>query len=173
MFGQLGSEFERAHLLTQDYQLVMSEAHPPRKDCIDIADLADLDFLMIGDYPDIDNLMAAHGLLGRIRQRIGHYLAAPALLREGSLVAWRPRSLVEPLRVYGDYRAVSLANIKQVFSLSAIRSQRGQRDPGVNWLWHTVSDAVRWRRRAPVARRFRDPCRCARRGPSAARPDRL
>lgn len=143
MFGQLSSEFERAHLLTQDYQLVMSESHPLRKDSIDIADLAELDFLMIGDYHDIENLMAEHGLLGRIRQRIGHYLAAPVLLREGSLVAWLPRSLVDPLRVYGDYRAVSLANIKQVFSLSAIRSQRGQRDPGVNWLWHTVIDLIR------------------------------
>jgi len=138
VFPALGPAYERAHLLTQDHQLVMGAHHPASGRDIGLADLKDLDFLMIGEFADVERLMAEHGLTGRIAQRVGHYLSAPLLLDDGHLVAWLPRSLVIPLQVYGRYRAVSIPEMQQVFSISLIRSRRGRHDPGLQWIWETA-----------------------------------
>ena len=138
VFAPLSAEFERAHVLTQNHQLVMGRSHAWSQRQISAADLPELDFLMIGHFPDVENMMGELGLTGRIRQRIGHYLAAPLLLADGSLVAWLPRSLVKPLALFGDYLAFDLPQAQQVFSVSAVRLRRSERDPGLKWFWQTV-----------------------------------
>lgn len=45
---------------------------------------------------------------------------------------------MQPLSLFGDYRAFSLPQAQQVFSVHAIRLRRSERDPGLNWLWQTV-----------------------------------
>lgn len=143
VFPQLGSEYQRAHLLTQDHLLVMGCSHPFSNREVTLADLPELDFLMVGDFSDVETLMAELGLTGRIRQRVGHYLAVPMLLSGGTLAAWLPRSLVQPLSLFGDYRAFSLPQAQQVFSVHAIRLRRSERDPGLNWLWDTLVTTIR------------------------------
>jgi DNA-binding transcriptional LysR family regulator len=135
---QIGSEFERVPLVTQHYQLAMGISHPYSARPIDVADLQDLDFLMIGNFPDVETMMAEQGLTGRIRHRIGHYLAAPLLLGEGRLVAWLPEAIIKPFSVFGAYHAVSLPELQRSFSVSLIRTRRSERDPGIQWLWDTI-----------------------------------
>jgi len=137
-FPQVGSEFERVPLVTQHHQLAMGVAHPSSGKRIEVADLQNLDFLMIGEFADVETMMAEQGLTGRIRHRIGHYLSAPLILTEGRLVAWLPEALIKPFSVFGAFHAVSLPELQRSFSVSLIRARRSERDPGVKWLWDTI-----------------------------------
>lgn len=143
VFPQLGSEYQRAHLVTQDHLLVMGRAHPLSGRDLSMTDLPELDFLMVGEFTDVEILMAELGLTGRVRQRVGHYLAVPMLLASATLVAWLPRSLVKPLSLFGEYQAFSIPQAQQVFSVHAIRLRRSERDQGLNWLWETIVAVVR------------------------------
>lgn len=143
VFPQLGSEYQRAHLVTQDHLLVMGRAHPFSGRDVSVIDLPDLDFLMVGEFADVETMMAELGLSGRVRQRVGHYLAVPMLLASATLVTWLPRSLVKPLSLFGEYQAFSIPKAQQVFSVHAIRLSRSERDPGLNWFWETVVRVTR------------------------------
>lgn len=143
--GQLpdmGVEFERAHLFDQDYVLVMGEHHPLAGHAVTRELLAQFQFVLVGRFPDVEQMIAEQGLAGQVRLRVAHYLAVPMILSTSNLAVWLPRSLIAPLALLGRYRASSVATLERTFSLSAVRHRRSARDPGVQWFWEQVTRLI-------------------------------
>lgn len=143
--GQLpdmGVEFERAHLFDEDYVLVMAAHHPLAGHAVTRELLAQFEFLLVGRFPGVEQLIAEQGLSSQVRLRVAHYLAVPMILSTSNLAVWLPRSLIGPLGLLGSYRATSVASLERHFSLSAVRHRRSTRDPGVQWLWGQVVQSV-------------------------------
>lgn len=143
--GQLpdmGVEFERAHLFDQDYVLVMGEHHPLAGQTVTRELLAQFEFVLVGRFPDVEQLIAEQGLTGQVRLRVAHYLAVPMILSTSNLAVWLPRSLIAPLALLGRYRASSVATLERNFSLSAVRHRRSARDPGAQWFWEQVTQLM-------------------------------
>ncbi|TDG03331.1 LysR family transcriptional regulator [Paraburkholderia guartelaensis] len=143
--GQLpdmGVEFERAHLFDQDYVLVMGEHHPLAGQSVTRELLAQFEFVLVGRFPDVEQLIAEQGLSNQVRLRVAHYLAVPIILSTSNLAVWLPRSLIAPLALLGRYRASSVGTLERSFSLSAVRHRRSARDPGAQWFWEQVTRLI-------------------------------
>ena len=143
--GQLpdmGVEFERAHLFDQDYVLVMGEHHPLAGQAVTRELLTQFEFMLVGRFPDVEQLIAEQGLTSQVRLQVAHYLAVPMILSTSNLAVWLPRSLIEPLALLGRYRASSVATLERNFSLSAVRHRRSARDPGAQWFWAQVTQLI-------------------------------
>jgi DNA-binding transcriptional LysR family regulator len=142
LLPEMGVEFEREHLSDQDYVLVMGEHHPFAGQTVTRELLARLEFLLVGRFPDVEQLIAEQGLTSQVRLRVAHYLAVPAILSTSNLVVWLPRGLIGPLALLGRYHATSVAALQRTFSLSAVRHRRSLREPGAQWLWEQITTAI-------------------------------
>ncbi len=142
LLPEMGVEFERVHLFDQDYVLVMGEQHPFAGQAITRELLTQFEFVLVGRFPDVEQLIAEHGLTSRIRLRVAHYLAVPMILSTSNLAVWLPRSLIAPLALLGRYHSSSVAALQRTFSLSAVRHRRSVREPGAQWLWEHVTKAI-------------------------------
>lgn len=142
LLPEMGVEFERVHLFDQDYVLVMGEHHPFAGQAITRELLTQFEFVLVGRFPDVEQLIAEQGLTSRIRLRVAHYLAVPMILSTSNLVVWLPRSLIAPLALLGRYHSCSVTALQRTFSLSAVRHRRSVREPGAQWLWEHVTKAI-------------------------------
>ena len=123
-------EFERAHLFDQDYVLVMGEHHPLAGQAVTRELLTQFEFVLVGRFPDVEQLIAEQGLTSQVRLRVAHYLAVPMILSTSNLAVWLPRSLIDIVMRAGAVTGpCSVATLERNFSLSAVRHRRKRQGP--------------------------------------------
>jgi DNA-binding transcriptional LysR family regulator len=88
-------------LFTDDMVCVLREAHPAAQGELDLRTYAGLAHVMVGVGPrgptGVDDELAKHGLTRHIACRVGHFVAAPAVVAETDMVLTLPRRLARRL----------------------------------------------------------------------------
>jgi DNA-binding transcriptional LysR family regulator len=146
LLPQLKAGIFQRRLFHQDYVCVLHKAHPlAQGDSLSLADFCAAEHLLVQahgtGHGKADEVMAARGIVRRVRATVPHFVAVGHLLARSSMIATVPerlaQSLLEPFDLVMRSLPVDLPNI----AINLFWHARFQREPGNRWLRGLLFDA--------------------------------
>jgi DNA-binding transcriptional LysR family regulator len=147
-YGAMGDGIIREHLLNDAFVLLVERSHPMSGEAARET-LQQTHYVVVGESPDIEQLMADLGLNRQIRVRTSFYLSVPALLRSSGLAVWLPHSIAQAFVALGEYRIVTPTMQQRAVAVNVFRHPRAVLDPALVWMWNLLLDTLRSPAEAP------------------------
>ncbi|WP_226506996.1 LysR family transcriptional regulator [Pseudomonas sp. MWU16-30317] len=137
-----GNESILQRRLFDERYVVISDASLGAVARVDQTALADLEYLVVGDYPDVAQLIADFGLENRIRLRTSSYLAVPAILPGSGLSVWVPYGIACLMRPLGPFVMHEPCQPPRRIPLAVYCHRLAPLDPGLAWMWERMVPAI-------------------------------
>ncbi|NOY91442.1 MAG: LysR family transcriptional regulator [Deltaproteobacteria bacterium] len=127
----------RQVLFTDDMVCVLRHGHPAAGVELDVKTYAELDHVMVGVGPrgptGVDDELARRGLERRIGCRVGHFVAAPAVVAETDMVLTLPRRLAQRFCAGHGLTILETPLPRLPFQYAQFWHAAMQQDPGHRW----------------------------------------
>jgi len=133
-----GNESILQRTLFDEHYVLLRDASANPLPTLSQEDLPSLDFLVVGDFPDVAQLLADFGLEGRIRLRTSSYFALPALMAGSGLAVLLPYGVARLITPLGPFEIHDICQPPRRIPLAAYCYRLGPEDPGVAWLWDRI-----------------------------------
>lgn len=137
-----GNESILQRRLFDERYVLVSDASNGNTARIEQGALAELEYLVIGDYPDVAQLIADFGLESRIRLRTSTYLAVPALLPGSGLSVWVPYGIACQMLPLGPFVMHEPCQPVRRIPLAVYCHRLAPLDPGLAWMWERMVPAI-------------------------------
>jgi len=146
LLPQLKAGIFQRRLFQQDYVCVFSASHPlARASSVSLEDFCAADHLLVQaqgtGHGKADEVMAASGIIRRVRATVPHFVAVGHLLARSRMIATVPerlaRSLSEPFGLVVRSHPVKLPKV----AINLFWHAKFQREPGNQWLRGLLFDA--------------------------------
>ncbi|HSV60860.1 MAG TPA: LysR family transcriptional regulator [Variovorax sp.] len=152
LLPQLKAGFFQRRLFMQRYVCLFGADHPlAAKARLSLKDFSAAEHVLIQaagtGHGQVDELLAAQGIVRRVRLTVPHFVAVGHILRAGTMIATVPQKLAESLaEPFGLVWRPHPAQLSQV-AINSFWHARFHRDPGNQWLrgllFDTFADAER------------------------------
>jgi len=140
-YGPLGDGIVREHLFNDPFVLLVARSHAlPRNPSREA--LQQSRYVVVGESPDVEQLMADLGLTRQVGVRTSFYLSVPELLRGGDLAVWLPRSVARVIVAIGKYRIIAPPVQQRAVAVNLFRHPRAALDPALVWMRDLVSASL-------------------------------
>jgi len=145
LLPQLKAGFFQRRLFMQRYVCVFGAGHPlASKSRLSLKDFTSADHVLIQaagtGHGQVDELMAAQGIVRRVRLTVPHFVAVGQILRSTPMVATVPEKLAQSLaEPFGLVWRTHPAELPQV-AINCFWHARFHREPGNQWLRSLLFD---------------------------------
>ena len=128
-------------LFDEHYVLLVDKTCPYAADLTQDS-LSKLEYILVGEYPDVMQLIADFGLEARIRLRTSSYLAIPALLPGSGLAVWMPYGIACLAAGMGPFQVHDPCQPMRRVPLAVYCHRLAPLDPALGWLWDRIVPAL-------------------------------
>lgn len=140
-YGALGDDIVREHLFNDPFVLLVARSHPLPRNPLREA-LQQTRYVVAGESPDVEQLMADLGLTRLVSVRTSFYLSVPELLHGGDLAVWLPHSVARAIIAIGKYRIVAAPIQQRAVAVNLFRHPRAALDPALMWMSELVRTSL-------------------------------